>query len=161
MPRLLIVLCLVLAATAVKSYGQSYQELRAHIVAEEGYRRDPYLVLGQWHIGVGHLTSSRSRRLTDDEVEALFAADLRFACSAAYRLTPGFAAHPKAVRIILVALCMNLGETGYGGFIVFRQAIDSHDYLAAARALDDSLWSRQLPARSARYQMTLIAASLD
>lgn len=150
MPRLLIIICFLCAALSAR--GQTYNELRVHLLAEEGYSATPYLLRGVYHIGLGHrIVGNVPRKLTSRQIERLFAADLKIACDTAYQSTRQFSSHPKQVRIILISLSYNVGSQGYRDFVRFRAAIDRFDYKAAARELDDSLWSTQVPNRAARY----------
>lgn len=158
MIRLLIILCLVLGLAA-RSGAQTYDELRTHIVAAEGYRVKQYMVRGIPHIGIGHRVYRPTGSLTRYQVEALFAKDLKVACAAAYLETAHFSSHPKQVRIMLCALAFSVGPTGYHDFTRFRAAIDRYDYRAAAYELRQSAWSRQLPNRAARYDLILLSVA--
>ncbi len=152
MARFLIAFLLL----CVSASAQTYSELRAHIIIEEGYSPIPYLLRGVPHIGLGHrIYGAGPKRLTNAQIEVLFAADLKTACEIAYRETEHFSRHPKPVRVLLCALAYNLGESGYHEFYRFRAAIDRGDYPAAARELQASKWSTQLPNRAARYIATL------
>ncbi len=151
-----LILCLLLLTTA---RAQSYAEIRTHILSEEGYSAKPYLLRGQWHIGLGHRLARPSGPLTHRQTEALFAKDLKVACDAAYSDIKTFSRQPKQVRIMLCALSYNLGPSGFHDFYLFRAAIDRFDYRAAARELRISLWSSQLPSRAIRYQDILLSAT--
>lgn len=157
MSRSSLILCLVLSAVA--AHAQSYAELRAHIVSEEGYRSRQYLVRGRPHIGIGHLVTKPTGPLTHYQIEALFASDLRVACLVAYENTAHFSRHPKSVRILLVSLAFTVGPSGFRDFRRFRSAIDAYDYRGAARELRMSLWAQQLPERAARYDAILLSAA--
>ncbi len=156
MSRLLVILCLFLAPCA---YAQSYAELRAHVISEEGYRFKPYLLRGQWHVGVGHKLSAPGRPLVRYEIEHLLAKDLKVAGDAAYSHVKHFSRHPKPVRIMLVGLAYTVGPTGFRQFVLFRAAIDAYDYRLAAYELGASDWARQLPSRATRYQDILLSAA--
>ncbi len=158
MSRILYILCLVLGL-AGPCAAQSYGELRAHILSEEGYRSRQYMVRGVPHIGIGHRVYHPTSPLTRYQIEALFSQDLKVACDAAYVDTAHFSSHPKQVRIMLCALAFSVGPTGYHAFTRFRAAIDAYDYRAAARELRASLWAHQLPDRAARYDAILLAAT--
>lgn len=158
MSRFLIILCLILGLAAPCT-AQSYAEIRAHVVSEEGYRFSPYLLRGQWHVGAGHLISRPGRPLTRYEIEYLLERDIKIAGDVAYRGVKHFSRHPKPVRIMLVGLALNLGPTGFNDFTRFRAAIDTYDYRAAAYELRASQWALQLPTRAARYDAILLSAA--
>jgi lysozyme len=137
-------------------HGQTYSEIRAHIVQEEGYRLEPYRLRGVLHVGLGHRIYGKAKsRYTHGDVERLFARDLKTACDAAYSGVKTFSRHPKDVRIMLVSLAYNLGPTGFHRFREFRQAIDRFDYRAAQTELRMSSWANQLPSRADRYVLIL------
>lgn len=156
MTRLLVLLVLTFGSCAL-SRAQSYAELRAHLVSEEGYRHKQYMVRGIPHIGIGHRVYQSTGPLTRYQIEALFERDLKIACDAAYHGVKRFGFHPKQVRILLVAMAFSVGSTGFTEFARFRAAIDRYDYRDAANELRQSAWSRQLPARSDRYQAILLS----
>jgi GH24 family phage-related lysozyme (muramidase) len=147
---------ILLLVLAVAGHGQSYAELRSHLVAEEGYRLTPYTLRGVVHTGIGHRIYGRVKaRYTPNEIERLFAKDLQMACDAAYSGVRTFSRHPKDVRIMLVSLAYSTGPTGFHRFREFRRAIDRFDYRTAQTELRMSNWANQLPARSDRYVLIL------
>lgn len=154
-PLRLALLLLILTGATVRA--QSLQEVRTYIVQEEGVRLTAYRDRGAYAIGVGHSTRAPLPSITQAEAERLLTVDVERAYLAALRLTPRFESQPQTVRLLIISLAFELGDTGYARFIAFRRAIDRHDYRAAACHLHHSLWARQVPGRAARCVAALNA----
>lgn len=138
------------------TWGQTYEEFRQHILKEEGSSSTPYRLHGKWHIGMGHrLHNKVPRYLTQAQIEDLFRIDLEKAYNVALAEIPNYYQHPKAVRLIIVALIYNLGESGFHNFFKFKVAIKNCNYKLAARELSNSLWAKQLPNRAYYYTLML------
>lgn len=141
----------IMLLLTVSALGQTYGEMRRHLVAEEGYRLKPYYLHGIAHVGIGHVVYGHPRAITPDEAEFMFAFDLGLARRTARAGVMTFDQQPLDVRVMLVGLAFNTGSSGFGGFVRFRNAIDAFEYWAAARELRNSLWYSQLPDRAERY----------
>lgn len=143
---------LLFFALPVLSFGQTYQELRNHLIQEEGYTLKPYSLRGRLHVGIGHrIIGIPKKSYTRNEVENFFERDLHAACRAAYSNIKNFSQHPKEIRVMMCALAYNVGPSGFANFVSFRKHIERFDYGSAANELNASLWSKQLPNRSYRY----------
>lgn len=149
---------LIFLLAAICVHAQTDDQMRRHIVAEEGYRLEPYLVRGIPHVGLGHRVWGRPRIITPSEAETLFATDLAVARRAARGAIKSFDLQPLDVRVMLVALAYNLGPRGFTRFVDFRAHIDQFDYWRAASDLRKSLWASQLPSRANRYIGILASA---
>jgi len=140
------------------AYSQTIDELREHIIGQEGYSLSSYYVHGRLHIGIGHKYQKNEvklHRMTPIQVENLFRKDLRVAQKRALVEISNYSDQPKEVRIMIVALIYNLGGAGFHEFKEFRLAIVKKDYEGAAKALRNSMWSSQLPSRARYYNKIL------
>lgn len=145
-PRLfaLVVLALVFGATI--SRAQSMREYWDHFVRFEGYSLSRYKVHGRWHIGVGHQLARNDsvREISAEHARDLFTCDLAKAIQVSVRQIPSFDEHPVEVRMVIVDLAFNVGETGLRDFVRFRHYLDKHDYFGASKELAQSKRSQQV-----------------
>lgn len=142
-----IILFLMLSSTA---FSQSHADFRAALIAHEGYRLTPYADhLGHKTVGIGHkMLAHEPRRVwTPAEVESAFAVDLARAYHAALTEIVSYPEHSPAVRIVLVELAFQCGQTGLRGFKRFIVAINKKEYHVAAQELKRSRLARQTPGR--------------
>lgn len=151
-------LILLFAAFVLTCRAQTYQECRARLVEEEGYRNEMYIdSLGYPTIGIGHRYDGSRHWMSDREIERLFARDLSEACRAATSLVPNYSRHSMEVRLMLVSLTFNLGRDGFADFRHFRSALAYRNYHLAAAELRKSFYYRQLPNRVEAYARVLEA----
>lgn len=152
---LLISLLLPLAAQA-----QSHADFRRALIKHEGYSLTSYVCQGRTHIGIGHLLPRHSKKThwTPAQVEAVFQVDLSRAYHAALTEVSSYPDHPPGVRIVLVELAFQCGQTGLRGFRRFIRAINQYDYPTAAQELRRSKLARQTPGRVNDYIQTLTRA---
>lgn len=109
---------------------------------------------GLWTIGIGALIDKRmtGAGLCDAAIDAQFANDSAQARTDAAKLQ-GYEACNDVQRAVLVSMCFQLG--GLEHWPIFRAAVASGDYKAAAAAGLDSQWARQTPTRAQREMAML------
>jgi lysozyme len=155
--------------------------LRQHIIANEGWRRDAYAdSAGIPTVGVGFNlrrqdapariaalglsydeVAAGTQRLTDDQIDRLFTADLEATLAGVAALVPGFLALTLARRIALVDMAFNLGLGGLGRFKRLLAAIDRGDWEGAEAEIVDSLYFRQVPGRAKRNARAIRTGALS
>lgn len=117
--------------------------LRRH----EGRAHHPYQdTAGKLTIGIGRNLTDRG--LNDDEIEYLFATDLRLAVTICRDLYPAFRGFHPARQAVLISMAFNLGKPRLAGFRRMRAAINRGDWGNAAAEAEASLWARQTRRRA-------------
>lgn len=140
-------------------------KLRAELIHDEGLRLTPYKdTVGLWTIGVGHLLGSgvnpRMTAITYDEAMALLDHDIDNATTVVSKVAPSLlgisAADYSDVRLRAVTnMAFNLGPK-LGEFKHFLAAIAKADWDAAATAMMDSKWAKQVGLRATRLQKMIL-----
>jgi lysozyme len=145
------------------------EQTRKHIEGHEGRRHAVYLdTVGVMTVGVGmnlEETSARQRiealkvnyedlcaqraELTDEHINLLLEEDISNAIITVSRVVPSFWDHPDEVQMALVDMTFNMGSPRVAKFVNMIAALNRKDYLAAADAMADSLWAKQVPNRAA------------
>ena len=92
----------------------------------------------------------RGKALTDDQVNELFRMSLDQALKDAKSYYPEFDKLPEAAKGVLVDMSFNLGLTKLNGFKDLKTALGRGNYNAAADAMIDSAWYRQVKTRGVR-----------
>jgi GH24 family phage-related lysozyme (muramidase) len=87
--------------------------------------------------------------MTDDQVYALFQLSFARATSAARFCVSTFDQQPQPVQSVLRDMAFNLGQGGLKAFHNMILAINANDYVGAIEEMQNSVWARQLPVRSA------------
>lgn len=100
----------------------------------------------------GKITIGVGRNLSDvgiDAVESefLLQRDIDRAIGAITPLVPGWEGLSAARQAVLLSMVFNLGAVGFAQFRRLRAALDSGDFMAAAREMEDSLWYKQIKTR--------------
>lgn len=114
---------------------------------DEGVRATAYQdSRGIWTVGVGH---NLSVPLSDAAITQILADDI-LTVDTACRALPLWTDLSGARRGVLMNMAFNLGFTGLMGFRRMYVALESRDYDAAATAMLDSTWARQVGARAHR-----------
>ncbi len=85
---------------------------------------------------------------TYEEITQLFYSDIETSIKAARKIYPSYEDYPDKVKLILIDLAFNLGETKLRKFVKMNLAINNRDYLTAARELRDSLYYTQTGKRA-------------
>ena len=134
-------------------------DIQDEIVADEGKVLSIYLCpAGHKTCGVGHLVLPSDPEheltvgasITEERASELFSIDLHTTISECEALLPQFATLPVEAQKIVANMLFNLGRPRLSKFKKFLAAIEAGDWATAADEMGDSLWARQLPARSGR-----------
>lgn len=92
----------------------------------------------------------RGKQLSDDQVNELFRMSLDRALKDAKSYYPEFDKLPDAAKGVLVDMSFNLGLTKLNGFKDLKTALGRGNYNAAADAMIDSAWYKQVKTRGVR-----------
>ena len=132
----------------VKKIDASWPELAdAMLRRHEGRAHHPYQdTAGKLTIGIGRNLTDRG--LTDDEIEYLFATDMRLAVTICRDLYPAFRGFHPARQAASTSMAFNLGKPRLAGFRRMRAAINRGDWGSAAVKAVASLWARQTRRRA-------------
>lgn len=129
-------------------------DVKALIEEHEGRRHKPYkCTAGKTSIGIGRNLDDVG--LSDDEVDYLFANDLKRAQDAASKY-PWFADLSEVRQAAIVDMIFNLGPSRFAGFRKFIQAMSERQYARAAAELVDSRWFRQVRRRASRIRLMIL-----
>jgi GH24 family phage-related lysozyme (muramidase) len=153
--------------TAFQRESLSLEEAKEFIHPNEGRRAKVYRdSVGKRTIGVGFnldqpgaarylrdlginytAVKTGQRRLTDQEIEALFAAKVADALKAGPRVMKTFEEQPKEVQLAVTDLIYNLGPTGFANLDA-RDHLERFDYPRAANSLQRTAWRLQVGDRA-------------
>lgn len=123
-------------------------DVKKLIEDHEGRRHKPYkCTAGKTSIGIGRNLDDVG--LSDDEIDYLFANDLKRAQDAAAKY-PWFSGLSEVRQAAVLDLLFNLGPTRFAGFRNFIQAMSLKQYVWAAAELVDSKWYSQVGRRGPR-----------
>ncbi len=135
--------------------------LRLH----EGVRQIAYKdSLGLLTIGIGHLlnavrdarlpeplrTAVAARRLTDAQVEELFAIDLEEHQEALKQYYPWVSDLDEVRRAVLIDMAFNMGPAFLAGWPNFVRQLQAGDWKGAAANMRGTRWARQVKGRAER-----------
>lgn len=104
---------------------------------------------------VGKVSGGIGRNLTDrgfsdDEIDLMYANDIKIAEKDARSLVPGFDRLDDVRQEVIANLSFNLGYTRLSVFRKFLAAVNSSDFDEAADELKDSKWYGQVKGRGVR-----------
>jgi lysozyme len=105
-------------------------------------------------IGIGHCLNNNplpegfTPPLTDTQIDALFASDLRVATDAVSQGVPFFYRLDPVRQAVLVDMAFNLGISTLLSFHHTLGCVEAGNYQAAADGMLDSLWARQVGPRA-------------
>lgn len=104
---------------------------------------------------VGKISGGIGRNLTDrgfsdDEIDLMYANDVRMAEADARALVPNFDKLNDVRQEVLVNMSFNMGKTRLAGFKKFLAAVAIQDFSKAADEMKDSAWYRQTKDRAVR-----------
>jgi len=121
--------------------------------------------LGYPTFGVGHLVTEADAEhgqevgtaVSEERVKECFSKDLDTAISECHNLygEGNFGKLPGEVQEILVNMMFNMGRPRLSGFKKFNTAIESGDWMEAAKEGRDSRWYRQVTNRAERLMVRL------
>ena len=146
----------------------SLQEVKEFIQPSEGTRSKVYRdSTGNKTVGVGFnlnapgsakllrelginytAVKTGSRRLTPQEIDALFTRKVEDAMAAGPRVLKSFEVQPKPVQLAVTDMVYNLGPTGFSNLDTAVAALNQKDYHRAANALERTEWHRQVGSRA-------------
>lgn len=133
--------------SCINPYRNLIINLPDYIQQFEGIRYVPYRdSLGYLTVGIGHRLISPNKGKTSytyEEITQLFYLDIDSAIKSARKVYPSYDNQPDNIKVILIDLAFNLGETKLRKFVRFNLAINNGDYLLAAKELKDSLYYTQ------------------
>lgn len=135
----------------------------ALLAAREGRRNVVYRdSLGKPTVGIGHLVLPQDhmvvgQKITDAQVDALFAADGKSAMDAALAQAEQAGIAVPAFLPYLASVCFQLGNAWTKKFPNTWKMVCSGQYEAAAQALEDTAWNEQTPSRVQDFQKALRA----
>tara|TARA_Y100000996_G_C22471481_1_gene622305 strand:+ start:610 stop:1020 length:411 start_codon:yes stop_codon:yes gene_type:complete len=119
------------------------------LTEHEGKRNHAYQIDGKWHIGIGRNVDSGGLGLSDEECDYLLDNDIVLYMREVANAFPWYNSMDETRQDVLVMMAFNLGLPRLRGFKLALAAMEAGDYEESARQMLDSLWSRQLPERSA------------
>ena len=129
----------------------------AQLVIDEGYRSCAYHdKLGFKTIGIGHLITAKDNFKADSkgricitagQAVQLLRADYDYATQS---VDSNYVWATGEVRLVLINMTFQMGETGVRRFKKAIQHLKSEDYDLAAQELLDSQWAVQTPSRASR-----------
>lgn len=110
---------------------------------------------GKRTAGVGHLLAASSvlavgTAVTRTQVAAWLEQDIDVALQDCQALWPAFDTYPETVQQVLANMAFNLGRRKFSAFTDLRAAVQQRDWPAAAEAMVDSQWYREVKQRSRR-----------
>ena len=129
-------------------------DVKTLIEQHEGRRHKAYrCTAGKTTVGIGRNLDDVG--LSDDEIDYLFANDLKRAQDAASKY-PWFAELSEVRQAAVTDLMFNLGPTRFAGFRNFIHAMSQRQYARAAAELVDSKWFRQVGRRAKRIRLMIL-----
>lgn len=104
---------------------------------------------------VGKISGGIGRNLTDrgfsdDEIDLMYANDVRMAEADARALVPNFDKLNDVRQEVLVNMSFNMGKSRLAGFKKFLAAVGAQDFSRAADEMKDSAWYGQTKDRAVR-----------
>ncbi len=130
---------------SITPYRKPILNLPDYIQKFEGIRYVPYIdSLGFLTVGIGHRLLNKGKpRYTHEEVTNMFNLDLEIAIKSTKKVYVTYDKQPDNIKLILIDLAFNLGETKLRKFVKFNLAINNKDYTLAAHELKDSRYYSQ------------------
>lgn len=135
------------------------ESLRLDLEMDEGIVHGVYIdTLGHKTCGIGHLcrpgepeyNMGVGEEISSARVNELYEADIAQVMKDCEWLFDDWHDLPEEVRAILSNMMFNLGLPRLSKFVMLRHAIVERNWQMAADEMENSLWHRQLPARSKR-----------
>lgn len=104
--------------------------------------------VGKISVGIGRNLTDRG--FSDDEIDLMYANDVRMAEADARALVPNFDKLNDVRQEVLVNLSFNMGKSRLSGFKKFLAALAIQDFSRAADEMKDSAWYGQVKDRGVR-----------
>lgn len=146
---------------------QGWAALRDLIKGQEGLRLKVYddatgkeilpgsVVKGHPTIGYGRALDTNG--ISVEEAEFLFQKDLLSIGTSIDSEFPWFDGLCEARKAVVVSMVFNIGLEGFKGFKGLISALERSDFSAAGSEMRNSLWAKELPARSNRLSIIMIS----
>jgi GH24 family phage-related lysozyme (muramidase) len=99
---------------------------------------------------------SGQQKLTNEQINTLFNSDVNTAIQDAKKLIRNFDSLPTNVKAVIVDMSFNLGYNKLSGFKKFIAAIESKNFVEAAKQMQQSEWYNQVGNRSRELQGIII-----
>tara|TARA_R110001592_G_scaffold6852_4_gene37780 strand:- start:7488 stop:7928 length:441 start_codon:yes stop_codon:yes gene_type:complete len=135
------------------------EKLRLELELDEGCKYVTYKCSeDRLTFGIGHLVlpddpeydQPVGTTVSSDRVTECFDKDVGTVIAESKKLYSQFDSLPEEVKLIICNMLFNLGLPTLSKFKDMKAAIDAEQWPAAADAMLDSKWARQLPNRSGR-----------
>lgn len=149
----------------------SFDDLKAELIADEGYRRQRYMCpAAKWTIGIGHNLEGRkmppeiwadivrehphvTNALLDDQVKLsdgiirrIFEQDCEDACEDLDSIWIGWRGLSERRKRALINMSFQMGGPRLTAFVRMWRSLRLHDFAGAADEAKDSLWYMQTQA---------------
>lgn len=127
----------------------NYARLKKQLEIDELRSKKIYTdTVGKVSGGIGRNLTDRG--FSDDEIDLMYANDIKIAEKDARALVPGFDHLNDVRQEVVMNLSFNLGYSRLAGFKRFLSALNSSDFDDAAAELQDSKWFGQVKYRGVR-----------
>lgn len=135
----------------------SYDAMVNELEIDEGTRLRLYTDTSRSpNMSIGTGRNLTANGISRDECELMLHNDITRAVASLDRVLPWWRGLPPAHARVMVNLTFNMGIGGLQTFRVFLAAMNRHDWQAAAAALRDSEWFKQVGSRGPRMIARLI-----
>lgn len=158
----------ILAGAGCDVYALDREKLKEQLKIHEGYSQNVYpdsKGIPTIGIGLNLMEGSASNRLhrvgadynkvlagrqylNDSQITKLFNEDVDIAERTARKVIKSYDSQPEIVQRVVCDMIFNIGEPRFRGFKKTISAIESRDYDAAAREMQNSVWHSQVGDRS-------------
>ncbi len=128
------------------------RRLTIQLIRHEGKQNTLYEVNGIPHIGIGH---NLRFPISDAAVAQIFRDDLGAVVDEVQKRLPWMLTLTSARQAVLYDMAFNMGVTGLLHFPLMLEALQAHDYRAAARELLDSTYAGQVGHRATELALQL------
>ena len=123
------------------------QRLAEQLKVHEGLRLKPYKdTVGKWTIGIGR--NLEDKGITEQEALFMLNNDVDYFYTNLIKMIPWFKSLSDARQNVLVNMAFNLGVAGLMSFKNALSLTSKGQYNAAASAMLDSKWARQVGYRA-------------
>lgn len=134
--------------------------LKKQLEADELRSKKIYVdTAGKVSGGIGRNLSDRG--LSDDEIDLMYANDIKIAEKDARALVPGFDRLDAVRQEVVVNMSFNMGYSRLSGFKKFLSAVNSSDFSDAAEEMKDSKWYGQVGGRGKRLAYAMREGSFE
>lgn len=128
-------------------------KLKDLMIKLEGFERHPYRdTMSKTSVGIGR--NMDDVPLSDDEIDLMFRNDRNRAISAVVHWLGEYTyeALSEVRKAAFISMAYNMGETRLRGFkdtkAKIKTAVDDNSWDAVCKAMLDSRWAKQVPARA-------------